>query len=31
MPMARQSARYTAAFSRLALTLVSRLARYSTG
>jgi hypothetical protein len=29
--MARQSARYTAAFSKLVLTLVSRQARYSTG
>ena len=31
MPIARQSARYVAALSRLLLTLVSRQDRYSTG
>ena len=31
MPSARHSAMYTAAFSRLLFTLVSRHARYSTG
>ena len=31
MPIVRHSARYTAALSRFALTLVSSAARYSTG